>query len=77
MTIEKVWFDNPNIYIKTDVGHIIGNPIAWFTRLVKATKEQRGKYESSPFGIHWEELDENLSLNGFSNYKRTVNFLIE
>jgi hypothetical protein len=31
MKIEKVWFDNENIYSKTDTVHRIGNPLVWFT----------------------------------------------
>ncbi len=68
MRIEKVWFDNENIYIKTNIGHTIGNPIAWFPRLANATEKQKANYEISPFGIHWEELDEDLSLKGFFEY---------
>jgi hypothetical protein len=68
MKIEKVWFDNENIYVKTDVGHIIGNPLSWFSRLANATQEQREKFEISPFGVHWEEL----SLEGFFEYKREL-----
>ncbi len=58
------------IYIRTDVGHIIGNPLAWFSKLANATPLQREKLEISPFGVHWEELDEDLSLEGFFEFKR-------
>jgi hypothetical protein len=51
MKIEKVWFDEENIYIRTDVGHIIGNPLSWFPRLANATPLQREKLEISPFGV--------------------------
>lgn len=70
MKIEKVWFDEENIYIKTDIGHIIGNPLIWFPRLANATPLQREKLEISPFGVHWEDLDEDLSLEGFFEFKR-------
>jgi len=69
MRIEKVWFDNENIYIKTDVGHTIGNPLLWFPKLANANDSQRNNFEISPFGVHWEELDEDLSLEGFFTYK--------
>jgi len=71
MKIEKVWFDNDNIYIKTDVGHIIGNPLAWFPALLNATTEQRENFRigKTGTGIHWPILDEDLSLEGFFTYK--------
>jgi Protein of unknown function (DUF2442) len=70
MHIQKVWFDDDYIYIKTDVGHVVGNPLTWFPRLINATNTQLAAFEISPFGIHWEELDEDLSMDGFFTYKR-------
>jgi len=49
MQIEKVWFDAENIYIVTDSGHTIGNPLHWCLRLTNATPEQRNNYEIGPF----------------------------
>ena len=58
MEIKKVWFDNENMYVQLNTGHIIGNPIAWFERLAKATPDQRMKFEIDSFGesLHWEEI---------------------
>jgi hypothetical protein len=69
MEIKELWFDNENIFIQTNVGHIVGNPLKWFPSLLNATPEQRGKYEIGLYGVHWEELDEDLSLEGFFTYK--------
>ncbi len=76
MKINKVWFDTENMYVQLDSGHIIGNPIVWFKRLEKATSEQRNKFEIDPFGesLHWEELDEDLSLESLFDFKRELNY---
>ena len=37
-------------------GRVIGVPLAWFPRLVRATPAERDGFEISPFGIHWEAL---------------------
>ncbi len=76
MKIKKVWFDDENIYVKTDMGITIGNPLSWFARLKNAHPDQLLKYEIGPFGesIHWEELDEDLSLEGFFDFKRELNY---
>lgn len=44
-------------------------PLAWFKHLRNATQEQLNKYEISPAGcaIHWEELDEDISIKSFIN----------
>jgi len=47
-------------------GRTIIVPLAWFPRLLNATTEQRAKWEisSGGFGIHWPEVDEDLSTAG-------------
>lgn len=76
MKISKVWFDETNIYLVLDSGHTIGNPLAWFKRLENATPEQRLRFELGPLGdsIHWEELDEDLSLESFFDFKRELHY---
>lgn len=76
MKISKIWFDEANIYIVTDSGHTIGNPIGWFARLQKATPEQRLQFEIGPLGdsVHWQALDEDLSLESFFDFKRELNY---
>ncbi len=76
MKIEKIWFDNENMYVKIDSGHIIGNPLEWFPRLKKATPEQRNNFEIGMFGddISWEELDEDISLESLFDFKRELNY---
>lgn len=76
MKIGKVWFDETNIYLVLDSGHTIGNPLAWFKRLENATSEQRLRFEIGSLGdsIHWEELDEDLSLESFFDFKRELNY---
>ena len=48
---------------RTD-GRVIAVPLAWFPRLLHATPEQRAKVEISPMGLHWDELDEDVSVSG-------------
>lgn len=69
MKIAKVWFDKENVYIQTDVGHIVGNPLSWFPRLLKATPEQRNRFRFDDDSIRWDEIDEDLCLEGFFTYK--------
>lgn len=47
-------------------GRKISAPLAWFPRLVKATASQRANWESAAagHGIHWPEIDEDLSVAG-------------
>ena len=47
-------------------GRRLGVPLAYFPRLLKASPEQRNRYELSGAGsgIHWDELDEDISVEG-------------
>lgn len=72
MKIEKVWFDNNYIFIKTDVGHVVGNPLEWFPVLMNATSKERNNFEMGHYGIYWPDLNEDLGMNGFFEYKREV-----
>lgn len=76
MKIEKVWFDDTNIYIVTDSGHTIGNPLNWFKRLKNASLEQKNNFEIGPDGssVHWEAIDEDLSLESFFDFKRELHY---
>lgn len=66
MTIspKKVWFDEASLWIELSDARTIGVPLAWFPRLLEASPAQREAFELSAFGIHWEELDEDISVQG-------------
>jgi hypothetical protein len=38
--------------------------LAWFPRLLHATREQREAFELSHRGIRWDALDEDVSVAG-------------
>lgn len=42
----------------------IGMPLAWFPRLLHADAAGRAGFVMSPFGIHLEGLDEDISVAG-------------
>ena len=48
-------------------GRTISVPLAWYPRLVHATQEERDNWEliGTGEGIHWPDLDEDLSIEGF------------
>jgi Protein of unknown function (DUF2442) len=45
-------------------GRTLDVPLAWFPRLLHATREQLENFELSPRGLHWEDLDEDISIAG-------------
>ncbi len=65
-TISKIWFDGDWIYGLGDDGKTYRQSLLWYARLRKATDEQRSQYEMSTIGIHWHELDEDISFESAS-----------
>ena len=49
------------MWVDLSDGRIIGVPLAWFPRLLRATAEQRKEVRISSRGLHWEALDEDIS----------------
>ena len=63
---KSVSFDEEMMHVLLTDGRRVSVPIVWFPLLLKATPEQRGKYEIGGGGasLHWSELDEDLSVAG-------------
>ena len=59
-----VRFDDYSMWVDLDDGRTLGVPLAWFPRLLHGTPEQREHVTISPSGLHWETLDEDLSIAG-------------
>jgi hypothetical protein len=59
-----VRFDDDTMWVSLSDGRTIAAPLTWFPRLLEATPEQRAKVELSKGGLHWEALDEDISVAG-------------
>lgn len=60
----KVAFDEDNMWVSLADGRTIGVPLAWYPRLLNGSTEARLDFFLSPSGIHWEALDEDISVQG-------------
>jgi len=66
MTISatSVRFDEDTMWVELTDGPTLGVPLAWFPRLLRATPVEREQVELSRVGLHWEVLDEDISIAG-------------
>lgn len=66
MTISAtaVRFDEHTMWVDLSDGRTLGVPLAWFPRLLNASADARQRVEISRLGLHWEELDEDVSIAG-------------
>jgi hypothetical protein len=61
-----VTFDDDSLHIALADGREIAAPLAYFPALLNATSEQRAAWVivGGGYGIHWDELDEQISVRG-------------
>ncbi|MFC5864017.1 DUF2442 domain-containing protein [Acidicapsa dinghuensis] len=59
-----VHFDADSMWVTLADGRVLGVPLAWFPRLLSASAEQREEFRVSRRGLHWEALDEDISIDG-------------
>ena len=59
-----VRFDTDTMWVDLNDGRTLGVPLAWFPPLLRAGAAQRQAAELSPGGLHWESLDEDVSVEG-------------
>ena len=59
-----VRFNDDSMWVALSDGRSLGVPYAWFPRLLNATPKQREAVEIDRFGLHWDEIDEDISIAG-------------
>ncbi len=81
--IKSLWFDKNRIYILTDEGNTLSQPLEVFPALFCAIPEQRQKYYlwNNNCSIRWDDLDEDIHISHFYekevvNYDNDVNRLL-
>ena len=65
MKIREIWFDADYIYGRDEEGREYKQSLLWYPRLRQANDEERGNYFLGFDGIHWRNLDEDVSFESF------------
>ena len=65
MKIIRIWFEKERIYGEADDGRELWQSLLYYKRLMQAGANERKNYEMNSFGIHWPELDEDISFESF------------
>src|SRR3712207_6743327 len=62
----SVSFDDRMMHVSLSDGRSLSVPLIWFPRLYAAAPDQRDHWEliGQGVGIHWSDLDEDLSVAG-------------
>jgi hypothetical protein len=64
--VRDVRFTDDDLIVDLVDGRSISAPLAWYPRLLKATLAERSNWKiaGGGFGIHWPDVDEDLSTEG-------------
>ena len=63
---EEVTVTQEDLNVDLSDGRTISVPVAWFPRLLYSTQKERDNWRliGKGHGIHWEEIDEDISVEG-------------
>lgn len=69
----RIEIDDARLTAYLTDGRIISVPLGWYPRLVHATPEERARHElrAGGHGIHWPDLDEDISVEGLLEGRRS------
>ena len=62
--IKSVWCTDTNLVVALVDERQVSVPLWWYPRLANATPEQRARFEIGRYGVHWDEIDEDIELAG-------------
>jgi hypothetical protein len=64
--VADVRFDAERLIVDLADGRAMASPLAWYPGLLDATPAQRANWTKAGggFGIHWPDVDEDLSVAG-------------
>lgn len=60
----EAWCDVTHVHVRLADGREVVTPLWWYPRLLHATPEQRAVVELMLDGVHWPQVDEDLSVRG-------------
>lgn len=72
ISAKAVRFDGNSMWVDLSDGRTIGVPYAWFPRLLNASKKEREAVEIGRFGLHWDAIDEDVSIAGLLAGRRDL-----
>jgi Protein of unknown function (DUF2442) len=69
---EDVKVTSDALILKLNDGRTISAPIAWYPRLMHGTRKERNNWElGSGVGVHWPDLDEDISVENLLKGQRS------
>ena len=70
----SICFSEDSLTVRLDDGRSLSVPLAWYPRLLHGKAAEREEYEliGQGEGIHWPQLDEDISVEGLLAGRRSA-----
>ena len=68
---QSVRVDDESLVVELQDGRTISVPISWYPRLERSSSEERANWEIFGSGIHWPDIDEDISVEALLAGKRS------
>lgn len=65
LKIQRIWFDDSHLWGEDTEGKVYCQSLLWYRRLQQATPAERDNFYLGLDGVHWPDLDEDISFEGF------------
>ena len=72
VTATAVRVTETDLFVEFEDGRNLSVPVAWYPRLVHGSMKERQNFEIGAFGIHWPDLDEDISYRGLLLGRRSA-----
>lgn len=66
MKITEIWFSEDQIFARDENGQVYSQSLLWYPRLKAATAKEREQYTFGYEGVHWRNIDEDISFESFA-----------
>lgn len=63
----EAWCDPTQLHVRLADGREVVTPLWWYPRLLNASPAQRNNVRLMQDGVHWPDVDEDLSIRGMLN----------
>ena len=60
----QAWCDPTMLHVRLADSRVVSTPLWWYPRLLEASAAQRNNVELMRDGVHWPDVDEDLSIRG-------------
>lgn len=72
ISVKSIRFDKYNLWVNLSDSRALGVPLAHFPKLQFASCDQRTNYKISAWGIHWDDINQDISAQDLVDWRAII-----